>query len=136
MAVKTQGTQYFVKNNGNFVQIAGIESVSGAGGEAQTIDTTPLDATSPSSVAGSPSPETLTMTIMYDEAETSHQILDAFKANGATTNWKQIKPFSGATNTKYWTGDVQTWPNITSAERNSTHKKSLTVGVNNYRASE
>jgi hypothetical protein len=136
MAVKTQGTQYYVKNNGNFVQIAGIESVSFSGGDSNPIDTTPMDATSPSSVAGSPSPEVLTFSIMYDPTDASHVALDTLKAAGTNTNWKKVLPYSGATNTKFWTSDVQGWPNETAAERNSIHKKTLTIGVSNHRSSE
>lgn len=136
MAVKTQGTTFHVKNNGNFVQIAGIESTSPSGGEASTIDTTPIDATSSSSLAGPPSPQTIGLTIMYDPAETSHQILEAWKSNGQSTNFKVVYPFSGATNTKFWTGDVQSMPDLPSIERNSVLKKTVTVGVNNYRSSE
>lgn len=136
MAVKTQGTKLYVKNNGNFVEITGIQSISMSGGEAEKIDTTALGDTSPSSVRGMETALSVTVDINYDPADTSHQIMDAFKANGASTNYKTLFNFSGATNTKFFTGEVLSFPELPTMERNALLKKALGLTVNNVRATE
>lgn len=135
MAVKTQGTKYYVKSGTSYVEITGVQSVSMSGGEAEKIDTTALGDSSPSSVRGMESALSISMEMNYDPGDASHVLLDALKANGASTNYKVVYT-SSANNTKYFTGEVLSFPELPTTERNAVLKKTLGVTVNNVRASE
>lgn len=132
MAVKSQGTKLFVKNGAAYDEIPGIQSIGMSGGEAEQIDTTALGDTSPSSVRGMESAMALSAEIDYDPDNTAHQYLDTLKASAASVNYKIT--FPGVTaGTKYFTGQVLSFPELPSAERNSKLKKTLQVTVNNVR---
>jgi len=74
--------------------------------------------------------------VNYDSTDAGCVVLDALKSNGAVVNYKVIFPFSGATNTKFFTGEILSFPELPSAERNSLLKKTLQLTVNNVRTSE
>lgn len=136
MAVKSQGTKLYAKNGTTFVEIMGVQSIGMSGGEAEKIDTTALGDTSPSSVKGMETALSVTSEINYDPADSSHILLDALRANGASVNYKLLFNFSGATNTQFFTGEILSFPAVPSIERNSVLKKTLSLTVNNVRSSE
>jgi hypothetical protein len=134
-AVKSQGTKVYVKNATTFAEITGIQAFSMSGGEADKIDTTALGDTSPSSVRGMESALSVSMEINYDPTDAVHILLDGYKTNVNTVNYKVIFP-SASNNTKYFTGEILSFPELPSADRNSTLKKTLQLTVNNIRNSE
>jgi hypothetical protein len=135
MAVKSQGTKLSVKNGANFSEIVGIQSISMSGGEAEQIDTTALGDASPSSVRGMETALSVTAEVDYNPDDAVHIILDTLKTNAASVNYKLVTPAT-TNNTKYFTGQILSFPELPSAERNSVLKKTLTLTVNNIRASE
>jgi hypothetical protein len=135
MAVKSQGTVLAVKNGTTFSNIAGIQGISMSGGEAENIDTTSLADANPSSVRGMETPLQLSCEIHYDPDDASHIILDALKSNAASVNYKMLTAAT-TNNTKYFTGQVLSFPQVPSAERNGVLKKTLALTVNNIRSSE
>ena len=136
MAVKSQGTKIYAKNGTLFVEVLGVQSIGMTGGEAEKIDTTALGDTVPSSVRGMETALSITSDINYDPADASHILLDTLKTNGAAENYKLLYPFSGATNTQFFTGEILSFPAVPSVERNSVLRKSLSLTVNNVRATE
>ena len=135
MAVKSQGTKVYANNGTALAEIPGIQSIAMSGGEAEQIDTTALGDSSPSSVRGMESALTVTCEIHYDPTNAVHQLLDGYKTNANSVNYKIV--YTTATNnTKFFTGQILSFPELPSAERNSVLKKTLQLTVNNIRTTE
>ena len=136
MATKSQGTKLYLKDAASpasFVLITGAQGFDSSGGDAEKVPTTNIGDTEPSSVAGMPQPVTMTVEVNYDFADAGCVALDALKASGGSTIFKQV--FNGPV-TRYFDGEILSWNALPSASQNSVLKKNLSITVNNVRDTE
>lgn len=88
MAIKTQGTQlYYVSAATTVTEIAKITSISGLGGARDQIDVTHLMSTEREFVGGFANPSPITLELVFDPGQTSHENLIALRESGDKVPW-------------------------------------------------
>ena len=89
MAVKTQGTElYFIDPaNGDVVEVGCVTTLTGLTAARDQIETTCLDSTARTYVAGMATPGQAQFTVNFDPADPSHVRLHELYVEGTTIDW-------------------------------------------------
>ena len=83
MAIKTQGTELFVKTDANtFTKIGKVTGVTGTGGQKDQIDVSDLDSTDHEYLAGLGNPAAASVQMNFDPSDATHQALETMYQDG------------------------------------------------------
>lgn len=98
MAIKTQGTMLYTidPDTGAVLTVGCVTSISGIDTTVEQVETTCLDASARTYVAGLATPGSASFGINFDTADTSHVRLHQLKVSGETLQW--AVGFSDGTN--------------------------------------
>jgi len=108
MAVYSTAGSYIQINNGSLANVSHPESISGPSGSKQEIDTTALDDTATTSVAGAPDYGEVQVSCFADGADAGQLAVKFVYDAGTTKGWKIVTP--GGTNNSYtFNGYVKSW---------------------------
>src|SRR5574344_2959604 len=98
MAIKTQGTMLYTIDpaTGTVLTVGCVTSISGIDTTVEQVETTCLDASARTYVAGLATPGSASFGINFDTADSSHVRLHQLKVSGETLQW--AVGFSDGTN--------------------------------------
>lgn len=89
MAIKTQGTELYLRNPSNdaVVTVGCVLSISGIDSPVEQIETTCLSDLDRTYIAGLKSPGAATFELNMDPTDASHELLHQLKEAGTSTDW-------------------------------------------------
>jgi len=122
----TAGSRLQITNNAVFVNVNGVESISGPTGTKQEIDATALEDTAATKLGGMPDYGTITVGLIDDAADAMQVKIKASYDNPQSVDqFKIILPFPGTGNTLTGNGSVTGWS--LSLEKNAPAKVQVTI---------